>query len=250
MDRVTRYATLTLALAACGRIDFDDRTDSSVAIDVLAIDGNPACISGDGNCPYGCAGADDDCITTCGDGVCIGNAGELCVNCAADCQTTNPVCGNGACDPGEAAAGCIADCGPAPWPWLAEETDLFAKINATRASGYACPNGPKPATGQMAMGVFEADAREWSWELAHQKFFMTGGTVCNGRTFMQRSNNFTTYAGFLNASGPSYPTVDAALALWLSNPGECDALLEPLVTNAAVAVAHDATNAYVLLVAQ
>lgn len=243
-----------LALAGCGRIDFDSHRDAGTARDDAADaptpDANPACVLDDGVCTFGCVGIDNDCATTCGDGTCVGNAGEMCVNCQADCMTQSPVCGNGACDPGEAAAGCIADCGPMTWSWVAEEADLLAKLNTVRTAGYTCPNGARPPVGAVTIGVFTAAAREWTWELAHQNFFMLGGTVCNGRTIQDRSQNFTLYQGALLTGGPSaYPTVDEALAKWFGGAAECDALMSPLNT-VSIGVAHDGSDAYVVLLNQ
>lgn len=236
------HALLTLA-AGCGRVDFDPRRDAGLDAQ-LGLDGNPACVD-DGVCTYGCADEDPDCATTCGDGVCMGNGGELCVNCAADCMTTTAVCGNGACDPGESPL-CIADCGPSPWPWASEEAALLAKVNAVRATGYNCPNGARAARPAYTDAGATTAAREWTWELAHQKFFMMGGTVCNGRTFAQRSQNFALYMNAALVTGPSYPDVDAALAKWLSNANECDGVMATY-TQASIGVAHDSTNAYVMI---
>lgn len=131
--------SIELVVAGCGRIGFEARSyargvDAPGDAPPDAVD--PACLISDGICVFGCAGIDDDCTTTCGDGTCVdgtcvGNAGELCANCAMACMTTNAVCGNGACDPGEPGAGCYADCGPSPWPWTQEEADLLGMLNAT-----------------------------------------------------------------------------------------------------------------------
>jgi uncharacterized protein YkwD len=241
-----------MVFAGCGRIGFDARSDGGgvdAADDATPDAVNPACLIADGVCVFGCARIDDDCSTTCGDGTCIGNAGELCVSCSADCNTTTPVCGNGACDPGEAAAGCHADCGPAPWPWLQEEADLLEQINATRATGYACPAGAVPAAPALTATSFTPGAREWVWELAHQKFFMSGGVVCNGRTFAERATIGGYNAG-MNAGGPSTTTVAIALSRWLGDSSQCSALLAATYTQIEVAVAHDADHAFVLLLKQ
>ncbi len=226
-------------------MDFDPQRDGALGDSDASTDASSTCID-DGVCSFGCAGHDRDCDTTCGDGVCMGNAGELCVNCPADCMTTAAVCGNGACDPGE-SPGCVADCGPTPWPWTAEETELLQKINAVRIAGYTCPNGARAPQPAFTSADATAAAREWAWELAHQKFFMAGGTVCNGRTFEQRSENFALYDNASLSSGPSYPTVDTVLARWLTNADQCEGLMMPMYTRASIGVAHDDTNAYVII---
>ena len=132
-----RWWFAVLAVAACGRVGFEPADGGVDALSDAGIDAlNPACLVSDGVCVFGCGGIDVDCATTCGDGTCVGNGGELCGNCAADCMTQRAACGNGACDPGEVAAGCIADCGPAPWPWTKEETELLTMVNATRDRIY------------------------------------------------------------------------------------------------------------------
>lgn len=207
---------------------------------------DPACLVSDGVCVFGCGGIDADCATTCGDGTCMGNGGELCGNCAADCMTQSAVCGNGACDPGEAAAGCIADCGPVPWPWTDEEAELLAMVNATRATGYACPSGAAPVAGALSATTFSPGSREWAWELAHQNTFMVGGTVCNGRTFSQRAMAGGYTAGVI-VGGPAATSPAAVLGRILTDPVRCPEVLNGAYTRVDIGTAYDAYNSYVLI---
>ena len=229
---VTRSLVLTaLVAAACGRVGFETGDAS-------------ACVPGDDTCPFGCVGTDPDCATSCGDGRCIGNAGELCSTCAADCATIEPVCGNGACDPGEPEDGCIADCGPATWPWLADEEQLVALIDQTRTAGFMCTTMPMTQPALALDPTLEPGAREWAWELAHHRYFDAAGSACNGRTVADReaAGGFT---GYVTASG--YTAAQDALTAWLADPTQCEILMSPVPTQVFVAIARDATTGFVVV---
>jgi hypothetical protein len=229
---VTRsLVLLALGAAACGRLEFATVDPS-------------ACQPGDEVCPFGCVGTDPDCTTSCGDGLCIGNAGELCRTCAADCATLEPVCGNGACDPGEPETGCIADCGPAPWPWLADEEELVALIDQIRTGGFMCATMPVTQLALELDPALEPAAREWAWELAHHRYFDAAGGACNGRIAADReaAGGFT---GYVTAAG--YTTARDALTAWLADPIQCEILMSPVPTQAFVAIAHDVTTGFVVV---
>ncbi len=229
---VTRlFVLIGLVVTGCGRLAFETGDAS-------------ACVAGDEVCPFGCVGTDPDCVTSCGDGRCIGNGGELCSACPVDCATLEPVCGNGACDPGEPAAGCIADCGPAPWPWVADEEQLVALIDQTRTAGFTCATMPETQPALALDAMLEPGAREWAWELAHHRYFDAAGGACNGRTVADRqaAGGFT---GYVTAAG--YTTARDALTAWLASPTQCAILMSPVPTQVFVAVARDATVGYVVV---
>lgn len=242
-----------MLLVGCGRKGFsgvdagDDTVDTPLPTDA-EIDAPLICTNDDGVCLFGCADeGDTDCITSCGDGKCIGNANELCTSCAQDCMTMSIVCGNGACDSGEAAAGCYADCGPASWPWVAEEMQLMNMINATRTAGKKCP-GPGGILTAPALTIdptLQPPAREWAWEIAHQNYWMSDGSACNGRTYQQREvqGGFTQY---ITAYG--FPDVTATFNDWLSNQTTCDLVMDANLTTMNVAVAFDLQKGYIFVI--
>lgn len=248
-----RLLMLLVLVAGCGRIGFGasaDRVDAALDQDAL-VDAPPdaaipTCAS-DGLCAALCMTMDPDCTTTCGDGNCLGNAGELCGTCAADCATRQPVCGNGACDPGEAAAACYADCGPAPWTWPSEEAAVLTLINDRRTAGFQCPGQTlaitaPPLTLDLAIAL---DAREWVWEIAHQNIRLANGDVCNGRTWPERmvAGN---YVSFVHAFGAGI-TPAGALGVWSADASTCERIMNPTRTVIGIGAAHDVEEAYVLL---
>jgi hypothetical protein len=193
---------------------------------------------------FGCAGIDPDCTTTCGDGVCIGNAGELCSTCTADCMTTAPVCGNGTCDPGEAAAACVADCGPMPWPWTQEEADLLVQVNAMRTAGFMCPGGMRPAQPAWTPGPWLDDARDWVWEYAHHDFMLPTLDTCRGVTRSQLSMAGNNYSVLF--AGNAVFVADA-INVWQNDGSFCDAIMNPMWTQAVVAAGHDVKHGYFMI---
>lgn len=249
-----------LCASACGRLGFDPRADvdgdGSVISDVR--DSNPTldgdadltltCVAGDGVCRQSCLATDPDCTTTCGDGVCIGNAGELCPTCA-ECNTTAPICGNGACDAGEDDDICFADCGPSPWSWTAQESDLLAKINAARAAGIDCgPSGPVTAPGLAQMANLMPASREWSWEFAHHQLDPNAPASCNGRSLQDRlANSGITgaYGAVAYVGGGATP--QDALDSWIATPTLCAIVADAQHTMVGVGVAHDATRGFVVV---
>jgi hypothetical protein len=222
-----------------------DDVPVDIAGDVQIIDGPiGACAGGDNKCLVSCVGMDPDCTTTCGDGKCVGNAGEFCGNCAMDCATTNVVCGNGQCQAGE-SPDCYADCGPAPWTWSAEEMQLTALVQNARTSGFTCPGGSavtRPAY-QIVAGLQPA-AREWVWEMSHQSFFGMNNVSCNGRTLSQREMDGG-FGGYVRSTG--YATVQDAFNSWMSSTSLCPIVMST-ATQASVAVALDATKAYIMVI--
>ena len=224
------FLLVGLLHAACGRVGFDTADAST-------------CVAGDGVCTVECVGVDPDCVTTCGDGRCVGNAGELCAACPTDCATLDTVCGNGACEPDEPAAHCVADCGPDPWPWFADEDQLVALINLTRAAGHQCAAVVETAPELATDTTLQASAREWAWELAHHQFFDPAGGACNGRTLADReaASGFT---GYLSATG--YTAVPDVLAAWLADPIQCAILMSPVPTRIFAAIARDVDQGYIL----
>lgn len=180
----------------------------------------------------------------CGDGRCDGLADELCGSCPSDCATREPVCGNGACDPGEAGV-CRADCGPAAWPWLAEETAVVNAINQRRLDGFTCPGGqPQTASALTASMALQPTVHEWVWEIAHHDVFIAGGAACNGRTNADRqlAADFDAYTQTRGAAD-----VTAALAAMFASATTCPLLLSTARTQIAVGVAHDVANGYVVV---
>jgi hypothetical protein len=255
-----RLAILAIVTAAgCGRLGFE-ASENTAREDALGDSGDlpgdsdsmsdgdgasATCAGGDGVCRLSCVAVDPDCTTTCNDGRCVGNAGELCSSCPSDCNTQAVVCGNGACDPGEDSDLCYADCGPSPWPWVSDETQLLGRINQARTQGINCPGAPTPVVGALTMSpTIQVASREWSWEIAHQG--LTGDNACNGRSLPNRA--FAAGANFvLYALGPT-TTVDQAADFWLADGQACQAIMNGSRTTIGVAVAHDTMpNAYVIL---
>lgn len=211
-------AAVLVALAACGRVDFEARTMPDAMPDA----GPPIC----------------------GDGVCGGTAGELCSACSADCSARAIVCGNAECQAGE-SPGCYADCGPSPWSWLAEEQALVNEINRVRTTGAMCP-GELIARNLAAYAVdlsFQQGPREAAWEIAHHNYFFNNGDSCNGRSFGER----VTAYGYDGQTTQRLDTsaVDA-VASWISDPGLCELVLSPTYTAIAPAYADDVTHAWIV----
>ena len=213
---MVRRAAVLVALAACGRVDFERRTTLD------AMPGPPIC----------------------GDGVCGGNAGELCSGCATDCSTRDVVCGNGECQAGE-SPDCYADCGPSPWPWLAEEQALTDEINRRRTTGARCP-------GDVADRILPAYAidlsvqqgpREAAWEIAHHQYFFNNGDACNGRTFGERVVAYG-YDGQTTQRLDTSAVV--AVASWIADPVLCELVLSATYTAMAPAYASDVKYAWIV----
>lgn len=253
-----RVVVLLCVLAACGRVGFDpariagdggadDAVDGSLDPDAMIDAAMVSCAGGDSICNVMCTVADPDCTTTCGDGICVGNIGELCRNCPADCATTNPVCGNGACDPRESAATCIADCGPSPWPWDADEQAIITMINSVRTAGYTCLGGAlTTAPAMIFTPALRPGTREWVWEYAHQGWNMD--PPCNGRTIVDRGYALGASGTFAFAYSFGVRTVGDAMAFWLNDVMTCNAIMDSQYTTIAVGAAHDiAPDAYVLI---
>lgn len=179
----------------------------------------------------------------CGDGVCAGNAGELCSTCAADCANQTVTCGNGQCEAGESPS-CYADCGPTPWTWAGEETQLATLINNARTQGFTCPGAAKVTrTAFILDDALKPGAREWVWELAHQDFF-NNGNYCNGRTLGDRKALGGDFTGYLLASG--YTTVQAAFDSWMTSATLCPIVMSGAATRASIAVALDTTTGFII----
>jgi hypothetical protein len=239
-----------VAVAACGRVGFAQRA----AIDGGGDDDAPnatidaiACVDGDGLCPSGCLGLDNDCVATCGDGICSGNAGEKCASCDADCNTMADVCGNGICDPDESSATCMTDCGPSPWPsaQIAIEDDFLAKLNTARAAGVTCP-GTTSATigGALARGPEDPSVMQHlAWQIAHQPSFPAGTVTCNGVGY-ETFGNAVGYS--IGVFGYNYGTADFAVSSFLADSGTCPLIVDPGRTTVVLAVGQDLANSWVM----
>jgi len=204
------------------------------------------CASGDGVCLASCVFVDTDCVTTCGDNRCVGNTGELCNTCASDCQTTEVVCGNGECQAGE-SPDCFADCGPVPWSWATEEQTLEAMVNARRNVGFMCPGAMAVVT-RPALAVddtMEFGAHEWSWEIAHQNFFQSGGNACNGRTNEQRKPAYGNFTSYVQSRG--HADIQVAFDSWYASASICALLMSDVPTKFRIGVAMSNTRGYVVL---
>lgn len=227
----------------CGASPYDASPTDIATSDAAP---RPECTGGDDRCLATCADEDPDCVTTCGDGQCIGNAGELCPTCATDCKTREIVCGNGQCEAGE-SPDCFADCGPAPWSWVALESDLLAAINAKRVGGHACPGRSSvTAPALTASMTMLPVAREWVWEIAHHEYLPAAesGVACNGRTLNDRAMQ----ASFsYEANGRGYNSVAEAIDSWFTHAVICPRLMSTGYTQAATAVALDRLNVYLVL---
>lgn len=239
-----RAAVAVVLATGCGRVAFDPIADA------FTQDAFELCIGGDGTCPLACVATDADCQTTCGDGRCVGNAGELCGNCTADCATTQLVCGNARCEAGE-AADCYADCGPVPWQWNTQETNLFNSVNNARKNGVICPGDTAkrfaPVLTLLTDPVTKNAAREWAWELAHHQFSGDpgqDGETCTNETFAQRRSEgkFTSAVVSFNATGAA-----DAVNRWKGIASVCQIMMSKTVTRGLAGVAIDADPGWVLL---
>jgi hypothetical protein len=205
---------------ACGRVGFEPRAvDVDAAADV------------------------DSLLAVCGDGVCAGQSGELCVSCATDCATLAKVCGNGVCEPDEQPA-CIADCGPAPWPWGAEANEIIAAVNTARQMGVTCTSGGGGQVVSMLAydATLEAGAREFAWEAAHQDWGPTAG--CNGRTAVERVAAYGASSGWKTFDASSS---DDAVAMLLAFAPACPELMRASNTMIGAAAAHDAITSHAIM---
>ena len=253
-------------LIGCGRFGFEegarisdsgarnDGNDSALAtadgsepepptIDAASDASGMQCQPADGVCLLACVGSDSDCVTTCGDGRCVGNSGESCNNCAADCDTVSPVCGNGACTAGE-IPDCYADCGPAPWPWTADEATILSRLNAARTGAYDCPGPPTPAVAPLtASASIQPGSREWAWDIAHN--LNTTDNSCNGRSMPVRVMN----AGGSVVWYVFHMTADAnqAVDFWLADGQACQSIMNGSWTTVGIGAARDMINGYVIM---
>jgi uncharacterized protein YkwD len=216
---------LIVVLTACGRVGFD-----------------PGAIGDGGH--HGSDSGGNEMVTpaVCGDGICEGAAGESCASCATDCKSQTPVCGNAACDPGEDGTSCYVDCGPVPWTWSADETDLLAAINSARTSGFPCNGTTVPPTNALTLDAdLQAAARDLAWEEA--QFGTVGQRRCDGESI----GTFLTMA---NASsqrlGDGQTTTTDRMNVWIGDPAACSQL-GGMFTVAGVAVAVATNNTYVVL---
>jgi len=241
---VIRVVLLLSVLGGCGRWGFDAAGDGGGSTgDGRDIDAPTACVP-DGFCVTACGASDPDCTSICGDGTCVANVGETCDSCSADCKTTTPVCGNLACDPGENGTNCPSDCGPIPWPWSAEETELAGLVNNQRVNGVTCP-------GMMMMtAVPLADdpdldhaARDLAWEAA--QYGTVGQRRCDGLSIL----SFMANTGASNSrisSGTG--TNQDRIAAWVADVNACPQLIDPARVSIGVGIATGATTTtYVVL---
>lgn len=217
-----RFAAFAALLFGCGRLNFNEQASSD----------HDAAVS------IGDASIDAATIAVCGNGICEGALGELCGMCAGDCAVQTVVCGNGECQTGEDGTNCYADCGPAPWPWTQEETDLLNAVNAARTGGVTCPGdaSARTAAAFTATTTMTPGTREMAWELVHQMGSSANGTSCNGRTFAEREQAYGGNGG-LSVYG-NVTTSAMAVNVWKSDSTLCP-ILFTTASQASTAVAHD-----------
>ncbi|HUS30401.1 MAG TPA: hypothetical protein VMZ53_17955 [Kofleriaceae bacterium] len=231
-----RIAVVGLALVGCGRIGFDGASSDAASRDVIVSD-TPLDVSEPDAVP-----------AVCGNAVCEGTLGETCGACMSDCAVQTVVCGNGACETSEDGTTCYADCGPTPWPWAQEESDLFSAINSARVAGVQCPGDSAPRFGGTLLlsSAMQAGTREHAWEIAHHEYSQFSGMTCNGRTYAQRQQP---YAGNGGLSSTSTTTAFASATLvvdgWKTDATLCPILMTAGYTQASVAAAHDGWHGYV-----
>ena len=218
-----KLAAAIVVLAACGRLGFDPARvdDGGHGSDVGGGEMTPA---------------------VCGDGVCEGTAGESCASCAVDCKSQAAVCGNAACDPGEDGASCYVDCGPLPWTWATDETDLVAAINSARTMGFTCNGAAVPPTNALTVDAgLQAAARDLAWEEA--QFGTVGSRRCDGESIV-------TFLAMAKANtqrlADGRTTTADRIDTWIGDPSAC-AQLAGAATVVGVAVAIALNNTYVVL---
>ena len=158
------------------------------------------------------------------------------------------VCGNGACEPSEDSDICYADCGPSPWQWTAEETDLLMRINEARAAGIDCPGGGGAVTGPALVltASLVPGAREFAWEFAHHQHQPGSSTSCNGRTSLSRINA-AGGTGAVSYTGTG-TTPQTALSSWLASATLCPIVASTSFTRVGIGVAYDARQGYGVIV--
>ncbi|MFT3693462.1 MAG: CAP domain-containing protein [Kofleriaceae bacterium] len=217
-----------LVLVGCGRFGFAPTTDgrnSSSGDD----DGS---IPGDGKKPI-----DADLSATCGDLTCTASAGETCQSCASDCKTTSAVCGNLACDPGEDGASCEIDCGPSPWTWVQDETDLLTAINNARAGGVTCNGTQANANAVVLDTTMQAAARSLAWESAQYNTVTI--RRCDGQLL-------STWLSAIPASSYRLSSGVASagdrVAAWAADNNACASLVDNTRTKIGIGIATGAAN--------
>lgn len=212
-DVTVRVVVGLLMVSACGRLQFDRIEETSVTAD---------------------AAADSAIASLCGDGLC--NAGELCPTCA-DCETQLDVCGNGSCSATEDSTSCYADCGPSPWTWVAEETELVSRINAARTAGTNCGTGTITSPALTPVTSLMDGAHEWVWEVVYQQLPIAQ-VSCNGRDLFERIYE----AGGANAVAAWHndlqPTPQTAFMALMSSATICESLMDPAYTRMGVGAAY------------
>jgi hypothetical protein len=220
-------AAIIFALAACGRIAFERRDAAIDSNDDAAIES-------------------DAFVAVCGDGICSGNAGELCKQCGSDCATLADVCGNGECSTTEDSTSCYADCGPTPWPWIADDQALFNEINLARTGGTMCPGDSMPrfAPAFVADNSILPGAREYAWEIAHHDFAAPDASACNGRTFGDRATPYGA-AGAMALIAVGVVAPASVVGAWKNSSTLCpQILMNTGMTGLATAIARDVKHSY------
>ena len=210
-------ALIVTALVGCGRVGFEPSADA--VVDIATV---PA---------------------VCGDGICAGISGELCSTCI-DCVTVAAVCGNGECSPGETGADCYADCGPTPWPWQGDSIAMLSALNTARMNGVTCPGSPTAVTAPALVydASFDAAAREWAWEGAHESW--TAADACNGRFASDRvktAGASSIWKSFATGSGAD------AIASLLAYAPACAEMIASTNTKFAGASAYDMITAHAIV---
>ena len=121
---------------------------------------------------------------------------------------------------------------------------ILQQINLTRAAGRVCGTELLPAATAMKWNdiLFSAAARH-SLDMATRNYF--SHTTPDGITFSQRlaAEGYVSWAAGENiAAGQT--TVSGVMASWLGSEGHCRNIMQPVLTEVAVACVSKAGSSY------
>jgi hypothetical protein len=132
------------------------------------------------------------------------------------------------------------------WMWDADEQALITLVNNVRTTGHQCPNDTMPVTRPAFIidNSMQAIGREWTWEIAHQNVFISGGASCNGRTLAQREAAGGNFTQFIQSRGGASP--QAVFDSWMASASICPIVMGTN-TKLSLSVAYDKARGYVFL---
>jgi hypothetical protein len=119
------------------------------------------------------------------------------------------------------------------------------ELNDFRQSDAGCPAGPTFVVSALFEDAsLRESAREWAWEIAHQRYLASDDARCNGRTLHElEAATGVTYVHVVTGFATALDMVHA----WEADPVTCPDLLRQGRTGVEIAAAIDAQSGFVVL---